>query len=93
MTIHNFILVKYGRSNELEKFDNEICMRVFKFHLQYFLELSVLYIPVRFLGSYKCSLVVRFPICDALGDLVPFAQLKKREKHPWRSVTFGKVVG
>ena len=25
---------------------------------------------------------------DALRDLVPFVQFKKREKHPWRSVTF-----
>ena len=24
-------------------------------------------------------------ICDALGDLVPFVQFKKREKHPWGS--------
>ena len=31
--------------------------------------------------------------CDPLHDLVPFAQVKKREKHPWRSVTFSKVVG
>ena len=30
---------------------------------------------------------------DALRDLVPFAQIKKREKHPWRSVTFSKVAG
>ena len=22
--------------------------------------------------------------CDALRDLVPFAQFKKHEKHPWR---------
>ena len=22
-------------------------------------------------------------ICDALHDLVPFAEFKKREKHPW----------
>ena len=29
--------------------------------------------------------------CDALRDLVPFAQFKKREKHPWRSVAFSKV--
>ena len=29
---------------------------------------------------------------DALRDLVPFAQFKKREKHPCRSVTFGKVA-
>ena len=27
-------------------------------------------------------------ICDALCDLVPFLQFKKREKHPKRSVTF-----
>ena len=25
---------------------------------------------------------------DALHNLVPFAQFKKREKHPWKSVTF-----
>ena len=30
-------------------------------------------------------------ICNALRDLVPFVQYKKREKHPWRSVTFSKV--
>ena len=27
--------------------------------------------------------------CDTF---VSFVQLKKREKHPWRSVTFSKVV-
>ena len=32
-------------------------------------------------------------ICDALRDLVPFVQFKKREKDPWRSVTFSKVAG
>ena len=32
-------------------------------------------------------------ICDALHDLVPFVQFKKREKHPWRSVNFSKVAG
>ena len=31
-------------------------------------------------------------ICDALPDLVPFVQFKKREKHPWKSVTFSKVA-
>ena len=30
-------------------------------------------------------------ICDALRDLVSFGQLKKREKHSCRSVTFSKV--
>ena len=32
-------------------------------------------------------------ICDALRDLVPFLQFKKREKHPWKTVTFSKVAG
>ena len=32
-------------------------------------------------------------ICDVLRDLVPFIQFIKREKHPWRSVTFSKVTG
>ena len=31
-------------------------------------------------------------IWDALRDLVPFVQFKKRKKHPW-SVTFSKVTG
>ena len=30
---------------------------------------------------------------DAFHDLVPFAQFKKGEKQPWRSVTFIKVAG
>ena len=30
--------------------------------------------------------------CGVLRDLVPCAQFKKREKHPWRSVTFSKVA-
>ena len=29
-------------------------------------------------------------ICDTLRDLVPFVQIKKRDKHSWRSVTFTK---
>ena len=37
--------------------------------------------------SYKT-----FIICDALRDLVPFAQFKKHEKHPCRSATFSKVA-
>ena len=31
-------------------------------------------------------------MCDALRDLVPFIQFKKREKYSWRSVTFSKVA-
>ena len=32
-------------------------------------------------------------MCGELRDLVLFVQFKKREKHPWRSVTFSKVAG
>ena len=31
-----------------------------------------------------------FSICGVLHDLVRFVQFKKREKHPWKSVTFSK---
>ena len=31
-------------------------------------------------------------LCDALCDLVPFVQFKKREKYPWRIVAFSKVA-
>ena len=30
--------------------------------------------------------------CDVLRDLVPFVQLKKREKHPWRSVNAPQIL-
>ena len=30
--------------------------------------------------------------CDVLRNLVPFVQLKKREKHSWRCVTFSKAL-
>ena len=33
-----------------------------------------------------------YRICDALRDLVPFVQFKKREKHPWKSVTDMRVL-
>ena len=32
-------------------------------------------------------------MCYVLRNLVPLVQFKKREKHPWRSVTFSKVAG
>ena len=30
---------------------------------------------------------------DTLSDMVSFVQFKKRERFPWRSVTFSKVAG
>ena len=41
--------------------------------------------------SFKFEL--RVSICDALCKLVSFVQVKKREKHAWRIVTFSKVAG
>ena len=31
-------------------------------------------------------------LCDALRHFVSFVQFKKREKHPWRRVTFSKFL-
>ena len=31
-------------------------------------------------------------ICDALRDLLSYVQFKKREKHPWRNVSFSLVT-
>ena len=43
--------------------------------------------------SYKSfKLFISLMICDALRDLVPFAQFKKREKHPWRRDTCSEVA-
>ena len=40
-----------------------------------------------------CDLKLMFYICDALRNLLSFVQFRKREKHPWRSVTFSKIAG
>ena len=40
----------------------------------------------------RCQSMIKIH-CDALRNLVPFVQFKKCEKHPWRSITFSKVVG
>ena len=38
-------------------------------------------------------LCMQYIRCDVLHELVSFLQIKKREKHPLRSVTFSKVTG
>ena len=47
---------------------------------------------VNFKKVLEPSFLITF-ICNALRDLVPFVQFKKREKHPWRSVTIRKAAG
>ena len=54
----------------------------------YYLEISIA------LENQEFKMINQFyPIYDALRDLVPFVQFKKREKHPWRVVNFSKVAG
>ena len=43
--------------------------------------------------GYNYSLEGITKIFDALRELVRFVQFKKRENHPWNSVTFSKVAG
>ena len=46
------------------------------------------------ISSYNFSKTSsQYYICDVLRDLVPTAQFKRHEKHPWGSVTFSKVAG
>ena len=37
-----------------------------------------------YLGAFQASVTQK---CGVLRNLIPFVQFKKREKHPWRSVT------
>ena len=43
-------------------------------------------------NKWNCSKYLS-SIWDALRDLVPFVQFRKREKHPWKNVTFSKIAG
>ena len=43
--------------------------------------------------SHGYNIRDKVSIYDALLDLTPFVQFKKREKDPWRSVTYSKVAG
>ena len=47
-----------------------------------FLQKSAVKDHLKYISRYQ----LRF--CDALRDLVPFVQFKKRVKHQWRSLTF-----
>ena len=55
--------------------------------------------PIRSMISFlffrwpKTKLVIKNTKNVVLHDMVPFLQFKKREKYPWRSVTFSKVAG
>ena len=64
---HDFVLfvtstILYFINVEDQLNSKNFCMRLPKFHPQYFLKLTVLYVPVHILGSYECNLVVWFPI-------------------------------
>ena len=43
-------------------------------------------------NSYYSLSVSKHYISDTFRDLVSFAQFKKREKHPWKSITLCKVA-
>ena len=64
---------------------------------QQFVNEYMLKASIKILSSFylyeKKLFSIRLIICDDLHDLIPFVQFKKREKHPWWSVTFSKVAG
>ena len=72
--------------NRLERF--QIILQIFYICLYlYFCFFCFCFFQFGFNYSYFIT------ISNALRDLIPFVQFKKREKHPWRSVTFSKVAG
>ena len=46
---------------------------------------------IPFNSKWKSAFVWNYH--NAFRDLEPLVKFKKREKHPWRSATFGKVAG
>ena len=65
----------------------------FSFNILFLIFLNVAYNKNNLLTILKQTLDNWPKYCDALCDLVPFAQFEKREKHPWRSVTCSKAAG
>ena len=61
----------------------------------FFLFFSTLSFSLNGDQNFSINLLWEFSIIIwvALRDLVPFAQLKKRENNPWRGVTFSNVAG
>ena len=51
--------------------------------------LNIVLVSIVSIGSMH---TVFSQICDALRNLVPYVQFKKREKNPWRRFTFSKVA-
>ena len=55
---------------------------------------------ITFITLKSFPIILSFPpnslfktVCDVAPDLVSFVKLEKREKQPWKSVTFSKVAG
>ena len=46
---------------------------------------------IRLIVIFTQCIILR-NIYDALRDLLPFLQFKKREKHPWRAVAFSNFA-
>ena len=100
VTIHLFqhpkvdldhLLVEY---REEKIYLNKILILLFKI----FLVIPNIRAQLTLFGNLLVNLLLqglRFGRClrDALRDFISFAQFKKREKHPWRSLTFSKVTG
>ena len=49
--------------------------------------------PMQRMSVLFLLLCILTTLCDALRNLVLFVQFKKREKRPWRNVTFSKDLG
>ena len=54
--------------------------------------MTIVEVPCKCLQKLRTiSFSLLMDICDALLGLLPFAQFKNREKHPWKSLTLVKL--
>ena len=98
--IYIYILIRFGKKEQSDHFSVMVEKKQrwnLKYQIQDPIILHVYELNITNVQSLKLltkgSTLTTFSgnICDALRDWVPFVQFKKREKRPWRSVTFSKV--
>ena len=79
---------RQSQSNEdgILVFTTKCC---FKKNISNFVSSEVKTLKFKDFGSLFCIDLYKY---DALRNSVPFIQLKNREKHPWRGVTFSKIA-
>ena len=101
--MHKWILCYFGRYSDhtvmiTEPYQTWVSRSITKRRLSFsffrwLINFSTPRIPFHVFFCIKKLSEELYSNCDALRNLVPLVQFKKREKHPWRNVSFSKVAG